>query len=67
MCYSEALVALMDSVNNYRHESECCEILYGLDAVGLPEYPDGYAVISANGQREFDVELILTGKRQQAA
>lgn len=67
MCYSEALVELMETVNNYRHEREFCEACYGLDETGLPEYPEGYAVISANGNREFDMELILTGKSQRAA
>lgn len=60
MCYSEYLAELMDGLSSYDREAELCALSIAGSGAVLPEFPEAYAVISADGVSTTSIELVLS-------
>jgi len=51
----------MNTASNYFMEAELCDLMQ-VDGLGqiMPDYPEGYIVISAGGAATTEIELVLS-------
>lgn len=58
MCYSEQLADIMEQHQGYADELALSLIRFG-DSLGLlPEYPEGYTVISCDSHDHLSISLV---------
>lgn len=68
MCYSSLSVEVMNTASNYFMETELCDLMQA-DELGqiMPDYPEGYIVISAGGATSTEIQLVLSETGMQDA
>ena len=65
MCYSSLSVEVMNTASNYFMETELCDLMQA-DEI-MPDYPEGYIVISAGGATSTEIQLVLSETGMQDA
>lgn len=61
MCYSEQLADMMEQSQSFADELTLSLIRFG-DSLGLlPEYPEGYTVISCDDHDHLSISLVHLG------
>lgn len=61
MCYFNLSVEMLDAASNYPQEESFSDLMLAGELCNImPEYPEGYLVISANGIKHPDIEVVLS-------